>query len=535
MTLKALRTRTRTKTHTRRAKIGLAAAIVGAFAVGGLTVAPVIAAPATTGIFADDLQPAVAVDADRGIVELGIRFSPEEAGEVTALQYYQGEATGVTQATLWSSSGDILAQVSFEATTDVGWRTIPLAEPVALMAGRSYVASYNAPRGGYPVTERALTNAQHVNGFTLREGAGVYRYGPTSTLPTYSYGGSNYLVDVVYMPGAESGADPEPTMTPSPTATPTATPRPTPTATTTPRPSPTPSPTATTVPTPTPTVTATPTPDPVPPSTTPVPPAQSKGFQVLGRWFPNSDTTGVPAGTSLGSYDGPCTISASNVVIDSKTINCSLRVTGQNLTIKNSVINGAISSNSGSFTVTDSDIRLSATEDTGVGEADFTLTRVEITGGRRSVNCAADCSIIDSYIHAQGTDPTGNAHQSGIRMGAGSVIRHTTFTCDAPASPPAGGCSAALTGYGDFAVVERNTIDNNLILEGTGGYCAYGGSSTGKPYSAGVNNVKFTNNIWQRGESGVCGIWGPIVSFDRNAPGNVWTNNVFDDGKAITP
>ena len=56
-----------------------------------------------------------------------------------------------------------------------------------------------------------------------------------------------------------------------------------------------------------------------------------------------------------------------------------------------------------------------------------------------------------------------------------------------------------------------------------------------KPYSNGVNNVKFTNNVWQRGKTGVCGIWGPIVSFVPNLPGNEWTNNVYDNGTTIRP
>ena len=48
----------------------------------------------------------------------------------------------------------------------------------------------------------------------------------------------------------------------------------------------------------------------------------------------------------------------------------------------------------------------------------------------------------------------------------------------------------------------RTPIDNNLIdggPAGSVGYCAYGGSTTGKPFSAGVNNIMFTNNIFKRG------------------------------------
>ena len=168
---------------------------------------------------------------------------------------------------------------------------------------------------------------------------------------------------------------------------------------------------------------------------------------------------------------------------------------------------------------------------TGIGDARFTATRVEVTGGNRSVNCYLNCSLIDSYVHGQFVDVTGIAHESGVRMGAGSVIRGNRIACDADA--PAHGCSAALTGYGDFAVVKNNTIDRNLFVAGSGGYCTYGGSTPNKPFSTGTRDIRFTNNVWERGASGKCGVWGPIVSFDISAPGNVWSNNKYDDGSPV--
>jgi hypothetical protein len=179
---------------------------------------------------------------------------------------------------------------------------------------------------------------------------------------------------------------------------------------------------------------------------------------------------------------------------------------------------------------------------TGIGDANFVVTRVEVTGGSRSINCYLNCSVQNSYVHGQYTDLRGIDHESGIRMGSGSVLRNNTIGCTAETVPPDAGCSAAITGYGDFAIVQKNSIDGNLILAGSGGYCAYGGSTAGKPYSAGVNNIKFTNNVWQRGtdmgaggRGYVCGYWGPITSFDSNAPGNVWNNNLYDDGKPVPP
>ena len=152
-----------------------------------------------------------------------------------------------------------------------------------------------------------------------------------------------------------------------------------------------------------------------------------------------------------------------------------------------------------------------------------------------ATNCSVNCTVSASYLHGQFRDSTGVYHESGIRIGSGSVIRGNTIACDAPDVPPDAGCSAALTGYGDFAIVQNDTIDGNLFIAGSGGYCSYGGSTTGKPYSSGVNHIRFTNNVYQRGSSGKCGIWGPITAFDSSAPGNVWSNNTWDDGTAVQP
>ncbi len=285
--------------------------------------------------------------------------------------------------------------------------------------------------------------------------------------------------------------------------------------------------------------TTSPTPTSPPPTE---PPPEPEGIIVQGRSFPSAATTGVPDGVTLSPYTGPCTIQTDDVVIDAKIIDCDMRVLAQGLVITDSIINGRIYSDdagsfNGSFSMTDSEVRMPPSTGTGVGDVNFVLTRVEVTGGSRSVNCGA-CTVQDSYLHGQYTDLRGIDHESAIRMGAGSSILRNTITCDAQPVPPDAGCSAALTGYGDFGVVERNTIDGNLIdggPAGSMGYCAYGGSTPGKPFSEGVNNIRFTNNIFVRGPSGQCGIWGPIVAFDSAAPGNVWRNNIWDDGTPVPP
>jgi hypothetical protein len=504
----------------RRIAIAVTTAAVAALAVTGVGVAPALAAtPSETGIFSDTLAPGVAAeDGDRNAVELGVRFTPTQSGVVTDLQYYQGRNAGpVTTATLWSSSGAVLGRAEFSPTTQVGWRTVPLERPVPLTLGRTYTASYLAPQGRYPVLEHNLSSSREQNGFQLAADAGVYHYGSTSAMPRDTWEGSNYLVDVVYEPvDAAAPAPSQPAPAPSQPAPAPSQPAPAPS-----QPAPAPS-------------------QPAPaPSVPPTTPPASGGIVELGRTFPSEKTTGVPAGTTLQRYTGPCTIQTPNTVIDAKLVDCSLRILAHGVQITRSQINGSVyadaNAGNGSFTITDSWINMGNWEGTGIGDANFTATRVHVTGGSRSVNCYLNCTVQDSYVHGQFTDTNGRAHESGIRMGSGSVLRGNTIGCTAPDVAPDAGCSAALTGYGDFDIVQKNTIDGNLILAGSGGYCSYGGSTSGKPYSAGVNNIKFTNNVWQKGESGQCGFWGPITSFDSNAPGNVWSNNLYDDGKAVPP
>ena len=315
------------------------------------------------------------------------------------------------------------------------------------------------------------------------------------------------------------------TVTQTVTASPTTTSEPSPTSTTS-----TPSTTTGPAPTTTPTATVT---------------GTTGGRKVLGRSFPDATTTGVPTGTNLTPYTGSCTLSdpkAAPLTIDAKVITCDqFRILQPGVTITRSIINGTVYSDccylNGSYAITDSEIRGPNSAATVVGEARFKLLRVEVTGGSRSVNCNTECEVRDSYIHGQYTDQRGIDHESGIRQDNGGVIVHNTITCDATPVPPDAGCSAAISGYGDFGTVNNNTISDNLIdggPDGSMGYCMYGGSTQGKPYPD-AHDIKVTNNVFLRGPSGKCGIWGPVTSFDLNAPGNVWTNNLFDDGKPVQP
>lgn len=255
--------------------------------------------------------------------------------------------------------------------------------------------------------------------------------------------------------------------------------------------------------------------------------------------WPSAANTGVPAGVRLQPYQGPCTITRDDTVIDAKMVNCDLEIQAAGVSITNSQINGTVwndpESTGYSFKISRSNVDAGEQVWSGIGSVNFTARRVEVVGGTRSIMCWYRCKVINSYVHGQMTDEAGKEHESGIRMGSYAKIIHNTLVCDAPDVPPDAGCSASLTGYGDSAVVEKNLIKENLFLASTGGACAYGGSTKGKPYSDGVNNIRFIDNVFERGETGNCGYWFAITDFDTNAPGNVWSGNRWRNSKQRVP
>jgi hypothetical protein len=209
--------------------------------------------------------------------------------------------------------------------------------------------------------------------------------------------------------------------------------------------------------------------------------------------------------------------------------------------IRNSQINGTIYNDENtagsSFTVTDSRINAGTGMVTALSSRNFTATRVHITGGNRSVNCWMDCKVEASYVHGQAI-PNGTTHQSGIRLGARSTLLGNTIACDAPDVPPDGGCSAAISGYGDFAQVKDVLVQANLVKATTGGFCAYGGSSSSKPYPR-ADNVRFIGNTFERRTSSertppTCGYYGTVTDWVAE-PGSEFTGNKYTDGAAVTP
>jgi hypothetical protein len=287
-----------------------------------------------------------------------------------------------------------------------------------------------------------------------------------------------------------------------------------------------------------------------------------------GGCFPGPSNTGPNATeASMSAYSGPCTITAANVTIDSKVVNCStldIESTANGLMIKNSYLKGGVISFDGAtFTVQDSylDNAISypactapsscsaglyacgdpnnGTTECGVGYRNYTLVRTEIVNTNRAAYCESTCTIQDNYFHGtnQWPDHTNLAHASSVRNEQNMTLTHNSLACDFPgeATAPELGCSADMSGYPDFAPIKNDTIHRNLFGSNNTGaaYCVYGGATSGKPFSAdatNATNIVFTQNVFKKGANGKCGEFGHVTDFNPARTGNVWSGNVFDDG-----
>jgi hypothetical protein len=132
--------------------------------------------------------------------ELGMAFSSTSAGQITGIRFWKASSeTGTHTGRIWSSSGTLLASVTFTNETASGWQQQALSAPLAIAANTTYVVSVNTGNGYYAITDSGLAS-QIVNG-SLRSVVGTNgRFGSPGAFPTSSWQNSNYFRDVVFVP-----------------------------------------------------------------------------------------------------------------------------------------------------------------------------------------------------------------------------------------------------------------------------------------------------------------------------------------------
>ena len=300
-------------------------------------------------------------------------------------------------------------------------------------------------------------------------------------------------------------------------------------------------------------------------------PYEPGGPDPWGGCWPGPQNTGYPKGlpgdsrtpVTLTNYTGPNVITSCGVVIDKKitgwlNINVGNGTHSKDtpcVTIRNSWVKGIVFSDTDTYgpvliedTEIDSDGDLPYAEN--AGRYNYFVYRVNSHGGQGVIKCAAYCETKDNWIH--GMTVGNNYHYNAIGgngMEAGTWnIEHNWASCGDWESVQPGiggdaGCSAVIGFYGDFAPISNITIKRNFLVSSftTGseefrqaGYCLNPGYYGGKPYPN-PTNMTVTENIFGRGQSGKCGVFGPTNSLNAIGQGstNVWSGNRYSDGTVI--
>jgi hypothetical protein len=271
------------------------------------------------------------------------------------------------------------------------------------------------------------------------------------------------------------------------------------------------------------------------------------GSDAANGCWPGPNNTGVPAGTVLSAYTGPCTITTAGTIIDAKTVNCDMSIQAANVTIKNSKVNGLVTldtdlggSSTWSMTVQDTEIDAGVQQRAAISTGNMTVIRANLHGGITSAQCeetSVFCSITDSWLHGQEIPDTAPWHLGGFLSdgGSGMVLTHNTVVCDHAVNSVGEGCTGDLNFIPNFAAISGATVDHNLLGANIGSsYCTYGGEKLSSP-TPHSDHIVYKNNVFQRGSNNICAAYGPVTNFDINQPGNQWLNNTWADGGIVDP
>lgn len=278
---------------------------------------------------------------------------------------------------------------------------------------------------------------------------------------------------------------------------------------------PTPTPTATPTRTPTPTPTATPS-----PTATPTPVPEQGACTASEDCYPKPPNSGpgsvgIPNGTTLKNCGNSTTITAANTVIDGCTYTGSLTIAANNVTIRNSRIQGSIRSQGSAtkyhFTVEDSEIGPSS----GCGSFEALIGVQNYTARR-------------NYLHNNG---------DGFRVSGDNVTIEDNFVL---LCSNAGDHSDGIQGYyaGRNITIDHNTIDQRPVKTGANADIFFADGSRSCTCTNNLLIAPSTNNLALRIHDDSTPDTGPWIitgnrliggksttATDCNAPTITWADN----------
>lgn len=260
--------------------------------------------------------------------------------------------------------------------------------------------------------------------------------------------------------------------------------------------------------------------------------------------FPDETTTGVPDGVELRS-SGTVVVDSDGAVVENLLIvDGIIDVQADDVTVRNVRITNQAGfvqwgitqqEGFGGLVVEDSEIFGNGSEQFASGISNhggmLTVRRVEIHTVTDGIMTSHGL-IEDSYLHSpklfEGDHTDMIQTVGGSTMGLPLEIRHNTVINSEPQT------SAVLlddaNGIG-LVPVRDVLVEGNLFAGG--GYTLYCGGFVAEGHDP--SGIIIRDNVFSRQLWPDSGYYGPVAYFDPDAPGNVWSGNVFDDGAPVGP
>jgi hypothetical protein len=246
---------------------------------------------------------------------------------------------------------------------------------------------------------------------------------------------------------------------------------------------------------------------------------------------PSAATTGVPSGVTLTTMNG-LTVTTNGAVIDSKHVKGDIVINADNVTIKNSKVEGRIHIRPPfvGLKVQSTEIAGPGTAAAGateaIGYANFSCDKCNIHGWGKGVMMDGNVSVTNSWIHDLAVGP--DTHNEPILSLGGSNYNIVNNRLDAGTT---GHFTAALSLLNQWNRLTDILVKDNVF--NGGGFCVYAGGEARHNDARPSSNIRFIDNTFGTDLHSKCGFYGAATAWDANGAGNQWSGNAMSNGNAV--
>ena len=282
-------------------------------------------------------------------------------------------------------------------------------------------------------------------------------------------------------------------------------------------------------------------PSPMPPS---VDGCQPRTVDEAG--FPLPDLVGYANECNTGprqecttTVDGGLKSTHDGEVIENVCVNGRLEIGHNNVTVRDVLVRGtgryALDIGQG-MEVCPANVRIEYTEVdmSKAGDIDWAVYQrcagghvfdhVKVVNAGRGILTQGQLTIKDSYVYSNRTQPGAHRTAFSTHGGSGFTITGNTFIC------VDSGCSSALNLYSDSEPVTDALVQGNVFAGGS--ICLRGGRS--HDHGDQTHDIRILDNRFSTVYEPECGKSRALGQFDKNAPGNVSSGNVWhENGRPI--